>query len=64
MKARPIMGACSICGQQYSGHGKDAWPVNDGRCCDRCNMEHVALARIALAEQAARLGGGDGGPHS
>lgn len=28
---------CSICGDDYFGFGNNAWPVNDGRCCDPCN---------------------------
>ena len=29
---------CSICGQNYEGFGNNAWPINEGRCCDACNM--------------------------
>jgi len=43
---------CSICGKEYSGWGNNAWPVNDGRCCDQCNFEFVIPARISqLAEK-------------
>jgi hypothetical protein len=29
-------------------HGNNAQPVNDGRCCDRCNYEVVIPARLRL----------------
>ncbi len=28
---------CSICFLAYEGHGNNAAPINDGRCCDHCN---------------------------
>lgn len=28
---------CSICQHPYGGFGHNAWPVNEGRCCDDCN---------------------------
>jgi hypothetical protein len=28
---------CSVCGQNYSGYGHNAWPINPGRSCDQCN---------------------------
>jgi hypothetical protein len=37
---------CSICQQPYSGYGNNAWPVNDGRCCDDCNSSIVIPARL------------------
>jgi hypothetical protein len=43
---------CSICGGATVGFGNDAWPVNDDRCCDRCNTERVIPAQ--------RLWEGDG----
>lgn len=27
---------CSICGQPIHGKGHDAFPVENGRCCDEC----------------------------
>jgi len=43
---------CSICKKEILKVGnwnKDnsAEPVNNGRCCDECNMIHVIPARIA-----------------
>lgn len=38
---------CSICQNKYDGFGNNAWPVNDGRCCDHCNWQVVVPARIA-----------------
>jgi len=43
---------CSICQNEYIGWGNNAWPVNDGRCCDDCNGLHV------LPERLHRLGYG------
>lgn len=37
---------CSICKGNYVGYGNNAYPVNDGRCCDECNREVVIQARI------------------
>jgi hypothetical protein len=41
------IGTCSICGKGYHRWGNNAWPVNDGRCCDDCNAMEVIPARIA-----------------
>lgn len=38
---------CSICGKEYEGHGHNASPVNDGRCCDKCNEDVVIPRRLA-----------------
>lgn len=47
--ANPSKGraTCSICGDPYRGFGNNAWPVNDGRCCDVCNALRVVPLRIA-----------------
>lgn len=44
---------CSICGTElwsnYHGYeylGNNAYPVNDGRCCDDCNSKYVIPARL------------------
>lgn len=37
---------CSICGEEYEGWGNNAWPYNDGRCCDSCNYLFVLPERI------------------
>lgn len=47
---------CSICkfdveplvkeGRVIWDQGNNAWPVNDGRCCDECNTQIVTPARI------------------
>ena len=39
---------CSICSEEIKGHGNNAEPINDGRCCDKCNMDKVIPARIAM----------------
>ena len=38
---------CSICGKPYTGWGNNAYPVNNGRCCDHCNTTKVIPARFA-----------------
>lgn len=48
--AKKTTDKCSICGgsiaatSQWHG-GNNAWPVNDGRCCDICNTFRVIPAR-------------------
>ncbi len=37
---------CSICGKKYDGYGNNAQPVNNGRCCDECNIKVVIPRRI------------------
>lgn len=37
---------CSICGKSYEGYGNNAQPVNNGRCCDKCNATVVIPRRI------------------
>lgn len=36
---------CSICGQKFYNYGNNARPLNDGRCCDICNMALVIPMR-------------------
>jgi hypothetical protein len=43
---------CSICQLPYEGYGNNAWPINDGRCCDGCNWSTVIQARIRPTEAA------------
>src|SRR5262249_62299536 len=52
--------ACSICGGAIVGFGNDAWPVNDDRCCDRCNAERIIPA-LRLREHDAKREGSNGG---
>ena len=51
---------CSICGGAIVGFDNDAWPVNDDRCCDKCNAERVIPA-LRLREREAEREGGNGG---
>ena len=37
---------CSICNDWVHDFGHNAQPVNNGRCCDRCNIEYVIVKRI------------------
>ena len=40
---------CSICNNEIDDRfGHNAWPINDGRCCDTCNSS-VIVARIKQA---------------
>jgi len=43
-------GKCSICGKIYSNYGNNPWPINEGRCCDKCNLETVLPARVKLMQ--------------
>lgn len=40
------MKTCSICQNGFSEWGNNAQPINDGRCCDKCNNTVVIPARI------------------
>lgn len=43
---------CSICGQIMVGaFGNNAYPINDGICCNNCNYTVVIPARIELANK-------------
>ncbi len=37
---------CSICNGTFKGHGHNAMPINNGRCCDNCNFSKVLPARM------------------
>jgi len=41
---------CVICKQEYDGFGNNAEPVEEGECCDKCNMEVVVPARMKQYE--------------
>lgn len=38
---------CSICKSEYKGYGNQARPINDGICCDECNVK-VINARLNM----------------
>lgn len=42
------MPICSICGKYYEGYGNNAQPINDGRCCEECNLMVVIPQRMQL----------------
>ncbi|MEK6916053.1 MAG: hypothetical protein AABW89_05940 [Nanoarchaeota archaeon] len=45
------MTKCSICGDLIEEkYGNNAQPVNDGICCDKCNIEVVIPARLKKHE--------------
>jgi len=56
---KPVQ-ACSICGGAIVGLGNGAQPVNDGRCCDRCNLQRVLPEKVRRmqAHDAKREGNG------
>ena len=37
---------CVICGKKFDGYGNNAYPIAEGKCCDKCNAERVIPARI------------------
>lgn len=40
---------CSICGNPVEDkYGNNAYPVNEGRCCNGCNEVHVIKARMRI----------------
>ena len=39
---------CSICKEKIKGYGHNAEPVNNGRCCDDCNVKVVIKKRIEI----------------
>ena len=45
---------CSICGKQYLGYGNNAWPINEGKCCDECNNKIVLTARLQALARGAK----------
>jgi len=44
-EVRGMTERCKICGGPIDGHGHNADPLAEGRCCDRCN-ELVLSARL------------------
>jgi hypothetical protein len=44
---------CSICQNEFKEFGNNAWPINDGECCDRCN-DLVIQARFKLLREKQR----------
>ena len=42
---------CSICKDKINGkYGHNAQPINNGRCCDTCNLIYVIPQRIKEME--------------
>lgn len=37
---------CSICGKEFTGYGNNAYPINNGTCCNECNTNVVIPARL------------------
>ena len=50
------MNICSICNSEIDDRfGHNAWPINDGTCCDTCNMTVVVPKRIENLKKAEEL---------
>ena len=41
---------CSICKKEIPDYDHNAQPVNDGRCCTKCNFTKVLPARLMLKD--------------
>ena len=39
---------CKICNETIFGHGHNAQPITNGRCCEVCNTTKVLPARLEL----------------
>lgn len=48
---------CSICSAriEIASHSHNAWPINDGRCCERCNTELVIPARLQRGRMSFKI---------
>ncbi len=49
-KPTPTNTKCSICDKTLQDIGHNASPVNDGRCCTKCNFTKVIPARLELLD--------------
>lgn len=45
---------CSICRKECVGFSNNAWPVNNGRCCNQCNADRVIPMRLSQLYAAAK----------
>lgn len=55
MKERKtILALCSICKEPLKDMGSNAWPINNGRCCDSCNSVVVAVRIKQMQEKGKR----------
>ena len=48
MGRRGVNMKCKICNETIFGHGHNAQPVANGRCCEVCNTTKVLPARMKL----------------
>ena len=55
-KTKNTKNTCSICGKKYSGFGNNAYPINQGRCCDCCNMLVVIPERVKMMYASMQKG--------
>ena len=52
MEAKNKDKICVICRKKYEGYGNNPVPYKrEGKCCDKCNLEHVIPARIVSLEK-------------
>ena len=54
MDDKPVPQLCAICFMPFDGFGNNASPVNEGKCCDRCNLSIVVPARITIGERSIK----------
>lgn len=47
---------CVICNREFRGHGNNAEPVKEGRCCDKCNADVVVPVRMMRWRAAEKVG--------
>jgi len=33
---------CVLCEKEFEGHGNNAQPIKEGKCCDSCNAKVIA----------------------
>jgi hypothetical protein len=50
---------CSICGLNYTEYGNNAWPINEGQCCRRCDLTIVLPRRIIDLQEAKEQRSGE-----
>jgi len=49
MSEQNLKYTCCFCGRPFYGYGNNAEPViENGICCDECNLKKVIPARLAI----------------
>ena len=50
---------CCLCGMELEGLGHNAFPLDEGKCCDSCNYLSVIPAMIEEAHHSGKFAGGE-----